>query len=158
MKDIYGSREEIIRSMELQRRPTQKTSTTKLESLQSRWEVLCPEIFAWFNVKRKSPFLESVTQSSRENSDINGLYYQNDFESKPAVEKRNQYFKQESILATVSNLHAMIKREENDGVRAIYGARNYVLSSQYKNFQVESHVWHSWNEDRKRDLTDKFRR
>lgn len=93
MKDIYGSREEIIKSMELQRRPTQKTSTAKLESLQSRWEVLCPEFFAWFNVKRKSLFLESVIQSSRENSDINGLYYQNDFESKPEAEKRNQHFK-----------------------------------------------------------------
>ena len=51
--------------------------------------------------------------------------------------KRNQHFKKESILAAVSNLHAMIKREENDEVRAIYSAGNYVLSSQCKNFQVQ---------------------
>ena len=51
----------------------------------------------------------------------------------------------------------MIKREENDEVREIYGAGNYVLSSQYKSFQVQSYVWHSRNEDRKRDHIDKFR-
>ena len=81
-----------------------------------------------------------MIQSSRENSGINDLYYQNDIASKHAAEKRNQHFRKESILAAVSNLHVMIKREENDKVRAIYGAGNYVLSSQYKNFQVQSHV------------------
>ena len=119
--------------------------TAKLESLQSRWEVLCPGFFVWFNVKRKSLFLESVIQSSRENSDINGLYYQNDIESKHATEKRNQHFKKETILPAVFNLHAMIKGEENDEVRVIYDAGNYFLSSQCKGFKF-SHVWHSWNE------------
>ena len=73
-----------------------------LESLQSRWEVLCPRFLAWFDIKRKSLFLEPVIQSSRENSDIAGLYYQNDIESQHAAAKRNQHFKKESILAAVS--------------------------------------------------------
>ena len=45
----------------------------------------------------------------------------------------------------------MVKREENDEVRAIYGAGNYVLSNRYKVFQVQSHIWHSWSGDRKKD-------
>ena len=98
-----------------------------------------------------------MIQSSRENSDINGLYYQNDIESQHAAEKRNQQFKKESISAAVANLHTMVKREENDEVRAVYGAGNYVLSNPYKKFQVQSHIWHSWSEERKRDHIDKFR-
>ena len=157
VKDIYGSREGNYYEYGFAEATDAEDFTAKLESLQSRWKVSCPGFFPWFNVKRKSLFLESVIQSSRENSDMNCLYYQNDIESKHAAEKRNQHFKKESILAAVSNLHAVIKREENDEVRAIYGAGNYVLSSQYKNFQVQSHVWHAWNENRKRDHIDKFR-
>ena len=52
-----------------------------------------------------------MIQSSQENSNINGLYYQNDIESKHAAEKRDQHFKKKSILATVSILYEMIKRE-----------------------------------------------
>ena len=132
VKDIYGSREGNYYEYGIAEANDAEDFTAKLESLQSRWEVLCPGFFAWFNVKRKSLFLESVIQSSRENSDINGLYYQNDTESKHAAEKRNQHFKKESILAAVFNLHAMIKREENDEVRAIYGAGNCSIQSVQK--------------------------
>lgn len=81
--------------------------TAKLEYFNLRWEVLCPEFFAWFNVKRKPLFLESVIQSSWEKSDINGWYYQNDTESKHAAEKRNQHLAGKHI----SDLHIMIKMQ-----------------------------------------------
>ena len=105
VKGIYGSREGNYYGMELQRRPMQKTFTAKLEYFNLRWKVLCPEFFAWFNVKRKPLFLESVIQSSWEKSDINGWYYQNDTESKHAAEKRNQHLAGKHI----SDLHIMIK-------------------------------------------------
>ena len=35
--------------------------------------------------------------------------------------------------------------------RVLYEAGNYCLSPEYMKFQVASHVWHSWNEERKSD-------
>ena len=80
MKDIYGSREGNYYENGIAEATDAEDFMAKLESLQSRWEVLCPGFFEWFNVKTKSLFLSSVIKLSRENSDINGLYYQNDIE------------------------------------------------------------------------------
>lgn len=55
-----------------------------------------------------------------------------------------------------ANLKKIIQREENDEMRALY-VGNYVLSPDYKRFQVSSHTWHSWNEDRSKDHVEKFR-
>lgn len=157
IKDIYGLREGNFYEAGIAEASDEEDFMVKLESLQTRWDILCPGFYPWFQVQRKSLFLESVIQSAREKTDISGLYYQNDIESKHAAEKRNQNFKKESILVAVANIHAMVKREENDEVRAIYGAGNYVLSNSYKVFQVPSHIWHSWSGDRKKDHIEKFR-
>ena len=42
------------------------------------------------------------------------------------------------------------QRVGNDEVRALHGAGNYLLSPKYKKFQVVSHIWLSWNEDRRK--------
>lgn len=157
IKDIYGSREGNYYEYGIAEASDAEDFKARLASLQSRWDILCPGFYTWFLIQRKSLFLESVIQSSRENTNISGLYYQNDIESKHAAEKRNQNFKKESILAAVSNIQTLIKREETDEVRAIYGAGNYVLSNEYKIFKVQSHLWHSWSTDRKQDHVEKFR-
>lgn len=51
----------------------------------------------------------------------------------------------------------MALRQENDEIRAIYGAGNYTLSTAYSKFNVDSSRWHSWGEDRRRDHVEKFR-
>ena len=97
--------------------------------------------------RRKVFFSESIIQSARANTDIKGLFYQNDIESLHAKQKRNQ----ETITAAI-----LIQREQNDEIRAIYGAGNYVLSPEYKEFQVPSQTWHSWSGQRKKDHISKF--
>ena len=57
----------------------------------------------------------------------------------------------------LGNIHKITQREENDEIRALYGARNYCLSPEYWKFQVASHVWHSWSEERKAGHLRKFR-
>ena len=57
----------------------------------------------------------------------------------------------------LSNIQKIIQREENDEIRAFYGAGNYCLSPQYRKFQVASHVWHSWSEERNAGHLRKFR-
>ena len=59
------------------------------------------------------------------------------------MQQKNETNDLKSVLAAVSSLNAMIKQEQNHKVWAIYSAGNIVLSSQYKNFQAQSHVWHS---------------
>lgn len=48
-------------------------------------------------------------------------------------------------------------RQENDEIRAIYGAGNYSLSIPYSRFKVDSSRWHSWGEDKRREHVEKFR-
>ena len=118
----------------------------KLDSLQTKWESLCPNFFNWFFSKRKSLFIESIIQSARENSDIT------DIESLHALEKREQCFKRSKILQAVTHLQDIVIREQNDEIRAINGAGNYVLSPEDKKFQIPSHTWHSWSESRRKDV------
>ena len=49
-----------------------------------------------------------------------------------AVEKRNQHFRKEKIEIAASTLHALVQREENDEIRAIYGAGSSLLSLSYQ--------------------------
>ena len=58
--------------------------------------------------RRKLFFSESVIQSARANTDIKGLFYQNDIESLHAKQKRNQNFKTETVIAAISNIQNII--------------------------------------------------
>ena len=157
IKDIYGSRVANFYEYGIVEAIDSDDFNAKLDSLEDRWESPCPGFHQWFVRNRKSLFLESVIQSTRLNSDSTGLYYQNDIEFIHATEKHYQNFKKESIEVALSNIQKIIQREESDEIRALYGASNYCLSPEYQKFQVASHVWHSWSEERKADHLRKFR-
>ena len=57
-----------------------------------------------------------------------------------AVEKSNQHFRKEKIEIPLFNLHALVKEEENNEIRAICGAASYILSPPYQKFKVQSHI------------------
>ena len=140
IKDIYGSKVDNYYEYGLAESIDSEEFDVKLESLKDRWEWFCPGFFNWFVARRKLLFSESVIQSARANTDIKGLFYQNDIKSLHAKQKRNQNFKTETVAAEISNIQNIIQREQNDEIRAIYGAGNYVLSPEYKKFQVPSHM------------------
>ena len=140
IKDIYGSRVANFYEYGIAEAIDPDAFNAKLDSLEDRWQILCPGFHQWFVRNRRSLFLKSVIQSARLNSDSTGLYYQNDIESIHASEKRYQNFKKESIEVALSNIQKIIQREENDKMRTLYGAGNYCLSPEYQKFQVASHV------------------
>ena len=157
IKDIYRSRIANFYEYGIAEAIDPDDFNTKLDFLEDRWEALWPGFHQWFVWNRRFLFLESVIQSARPNSDSTGLYYQNDIESIHASEKRYQNFEKESIEVALSNIQKIIQREENDKIRALYGAGNYCPSPEYWKFQVASHVWHSWSGERKADHLRKFK-
>ena len=56
----------------------------------------------------------------------------------------------------MSNIQSVLKRDDKKEILAKYGAGNYVLAPEFKKFQVLSHTWHSWGEERKNDDIKKF--
>lgn len=49
-----------------------------------------------------------------------------------AVEKKNQHFRKEKIETAASASYALVQREKNDKIRAIYGAGSSLLSPPYQ--------------------------
>ena len=76
LKDIYGERKGT----------NDKDFLGKLNSLDRRWESLCPGFFQWFSNNRVDKFLESLICLAPE---VVSLYYQNDSKSMDFVERRN---------------------------------------------------------------------
>ena len=103
-------------------------------------------------------FIESVIQSARDGTNIQGLYYQNDVESQHAVEKCIQHYKKEDVLVVINNLQRLSDRQDAEEVRALYGAGNYRLAESYRKFLVKSSEWHNWSEKRRHDHVSKFRK
>ena len=65
---------------------------------------------------------------------VDGLYYQKDIELKHVVENRAIYFKKDKIQMAIINIHKLVQRKGNKEIKAIYGARNYLVSPSYKKF------------------------
>ena len=70
--------------------------------------------------------------------------------------KKEKCFKRSTILEPLTHLQDIVIRKQNDEIRAIYGAGNYVHLPEYKKFQIPSHTWHSWSESRRKDHITKF--
>ena len=157
LKDIYGERKGAVYEYGLAESHDSDDFSAKLNSLQSKWESQCTGFFQWFMEKRKSKFIESVIMSAREGTDVSGLFYQNDIESMHFVEKLNQCFQKKSVPEVVCSFKSLMERQENEEIRAIYGAGSYVISTPYKSFQVDSARWHHWSENNRRDHIEKFR-
>ena len=53
-------------------------------------------------------------------------------------EKKEQSFKKEDVKEVISTLQAIVKRQQSDEIRAIYGCGPYRLRNAYKKFEVEA--------------------
>lgn len=157
IKDIYGERKGLVYEYGLAEAEDIEDFNQKLTNLKEKWESLCPDFYQWFVVNRKKKFEESVICSARERTSISGMFYQNDIESLHFIEKRNQCFQKKTVSEAAEALKALALRQENDEVRAVYGAGNYTLSKEFSKFKVDSARWHSWSEIRRRDHIQKFR-
>ena len=155
MWDIYGKRFDQTFQEGLADAEDSDDFNTKLLSLKPRWDKLCPGFYNWFLVHRKKEFIESVIKSAREGTNVSGLYYQNDVESKHAQQKRLQCYQKKSVIDAVNTIKTLINRESNQEMLSIYGGDKYVLSQSYRNWFTER--WHSWDDGKKQHHLQKFR-
>ena len=65
-------------------------------------------------------FVDSVIDSVRRNTDVHGLYYQNDVEYIHSVQKCIQNFKKEDVIVVIDNLKRLMNRQASEEVRALY--------------------------------------
>ena len=79
-----------------------------------------------------------VISSSRERTNLSGLFYQNYIEFVHHIKKFRQCFTKRSIVEVTQILRDLSLRQENDEIRAIYGAGKYALLMKYSNFKVDS--------------------
>ena len=59
--------------------------------------------------------------------------------------EKKQCFQKQSVVEAAQSLLDLIERQENDEVRAICGAGNYMLAVPYSKFKLDSARWHSWS-------------
>ena len=71
---------------------------------------------SWFLKHRKVLFEESVIQSVRVNSNVGGLYYQNDIKSLHAVRKCIKEYKKRDVAAVIKNLQRLSNRQDEEEV------------------------------------------
>ena len=98
-----------------------------------------------------------MIQSVRVNSNVEGLYYQNDIGFQHAVQKCIQEYKKRDVATVIKNLQRLSDRQDVEEVRALYGSGNYSIAEPCKRFCIQSSEWHSWDENRRKDHVRKFR-
>ena len=128
LNDIYGERTRTYYEFGLAESYDTDDFNAKLISLEEKWKALIPGFYGWFDISRKTLFIETVIRSAREKADIQGLYYQNDLESQHAVKKCIQNYKKEDILVVIKNLERLSDRQDTEKVRALYGAGSYTIN------------------------------
>ena len=114
LKDIYGERKGTTYDFGLAEAANDEDFLGKLNSLDRRWESLCPGFFQWFCDNRVNKFLESIIFSAREVTEVIGLYYQNDIESTHFVEKKKQQFRKENVLHVITNVSTLMQRSQRE--------------------------------------------
>lgn len=157
LSDIYGRRLGSIREIGLVDATDAKDLSERLEQMKESWMKLCPGFYEWFVKKRKPVFVDSVIESARVNTNVQGLFYNNGIESQHFLEKKEQAFKKGSISDVVKTVKTIIERQQNDEVRALYGSGPYHLSEQLKKFAVEPVKWHAMDAERRNRHIRKYR-
>ena len=86
----------------------------KLESLKSVWDNLSPGSYKRFFEKRASFFEQSVIESARTGTEVQGVYYNNSIESQHFREKMEQSYKKGTVADVISTLKKLVDRQEDE--------------------------------------------
>ena len=156
VKDIYGERKGSVYEYGLAEAEDIADFILNLTTLEERWGSLCPGFYQSFVADRKEKFEESVICSAQKSTSVNGMFYQ--IESLHFIERPNQCFQKKTVSEAAQALKALALRQENDEVRAVYGAGNYLHSKDFSKFKVDSARWYGWSESRRRDHVQKQRK
>ena len=154
LADIYGQRLGDVVENGLAESDDEDVFNAKLISLEPKWEKLCQGFYGWFCTHRKKDFVTSVIRSARLGTNVCGLFYQNDIESKHAKQKRIQAYKVGSVLDAVETIKALYEREETEEKLSFYGNGSCVLAPAYKHWFTQR--WHSFSLEEKEKYYKSF--
>ena len=90
------------------------------------------------------------------NAKTSGLWTNNNVESINNVLKINTNWKPQSLATLIEKLFSVIKLQYLDTRRAMYGAGNFCLHSQYTMYAVQEAVWRQKTKEQKDNAFDKF--
>ena len=116
--DIYGCRYGRVQEYGLADSTDPDDFHAKLENLQEEWDRLCPRFHKWFCEKRKPIFVQSVTETARSGTAVQGLFY-NNIECQHFHKKPQQLHKKGSLETIISTLQKLVEKQENDEIKAI---------------------------------------
>ena len=155
--DIYGLRYGPNKELGLADAKDSNDLNERLDRVRESWENICPGFFDWFVKRRKPTFERSVIESARQNSDVQGLFYNNGVENKHFQEKKEQSFEKGSILEVTKTIKTLVERQQHDEIRALYGSGPYRLCKEYQRFEIDPVKWHSYEPERRKTYVEKFR-
>ena len=89
----------------------------KLESLHKEWSRLCSGFRKWFCEKRNPIFVQSVVETARSRTAVQGLFYNSNIEYQHFREKLEESYKKGSLETVISTLQKLVKRQENDEIK-----------------------------------------
>ena len=135
--DIYGPNDGYTRKLRLASAEDEEDFKIKLFSLKDKWEELAPSFHDWFSTRRASQFIDSVIQSARDGTSIDGLFYNNAIESLHSILKGEIGDEKLNVLGVIQRIKIIIQRKRREEIRAIYQTGLYRLSPEYKHFQVK---------------------
>ena len=104
--------------------------------MQEKWEDFAPGFHDWFSRTQATQFLDSVIESARDGTGIDGLFYNNGIESLHSILKEEVEGKRVSLPELLSSVKTVINRQQTEEIRAMYQAGKYRLAKEYKHFQV----------------------
>lgn len=136
LADIYGINDGVVMELGLASAEDEDDFKAKLDSLKENWEDLAPTFHDWFSRNRGKQFIESVIESAREGSGLDGLFYNNAIESLHSILKMETGNKKLGIIELISKVKVIIQRQRTEEVRAVYQSGKYRLANDYNQFQV----------------------
>ena len=135
--DIYGTNDGYTRVLGLASAEGKKDFKIKLFSLKDKCQELAPSFHDWFSTRRASQFIDSIIQSARDGTSIDGLFYNNAIESLHSILKGEIGDEKLNVLGVIQRIKIIIHNKRREEIRAIYQTGLYRLSPEYKYFQVK---------------------
>ena len=125
--DIYGINDGYSRELGLASAEDKEDFKVKLFSLKDKWKELAPSFHDW---------IDSVIQSAKDGTSIDGLFYNNAIESLHFILRGEIGAEKLNVLGVIQRIKIIIQRKRREEIGAIYQIGLYRLSPESKHFQV----------------------
>ena len=126
--DIYGINDGYTRELGLASAEDKEDFKIKLFSLKDEWKELASSFHDW---------IDSVIQSAKDGTSIDGLFYNNAIESLHSILRGEIGDEILNVLGVIQRVKIIIQRKCREEIGAIYQTGLYRLSPEYKHFQVK---------------------